>query len=509
MDFEKRGEGGLCCALRMDMSFGHEGGGDFSLPDYMPEIQRLLYVVPTVLPETKFLSGNVLEMGGTLTYSVLYVGSDGKITCSSLVSEYSADTVLPVSVDNVSEIFTDCEAENTSCRVVAPRMLNIKTRLRSRIMCDEKISAGDEVLGCDEKKAPLDLCASVERLNTPFSSVMRFHGMTTGNVSGEIIIPEGSHTVSCEGALLVTYCEAKADGVFVKGEICFKCLVCDMEGGISCRKTKFPFDITVPVSDIFLPASARAWGRVASVSLSPGETGNGMNVSVEYDIEGEVLIPVETTLCHDAYSTEVESTCDTRECELLAPVCFGVGQFSSSGDYDVKNPLQNSSVIDVTGSVGPLQVVGTDGKLYAAGNVKFKILYGNGEEYSMGEYDMPVRYELPCDRFSDSIELQSRLTASLIQIAGKVVGDKVSVSAELALSYEVLEKKRCRFVTAVRLGKNKPEGAVGSGVKVYYPVAKESLWSVCKKYHASKNHILKVNGIEGDTVVPGKPVIIF
>lgn len=508
MDISKKEDRGVCSALKLDMSFGHEGGGDFALPDYMPEIQRLLYVVPTVLPETKFLSGNVLELGGTLTYSVLYLGDDGRLSYFSPVNEYSTDTALPVSVENVSELFADCEAEGTTCRVTGPRALSIKTRLRSRVMCDDRITEETSVLDAEDRQASRDMCVAVEKLTAKTASVVRCHGATTGSASGEITATEGERPVMCEGALGVSSAESTADGVLVKGDVYVKCLLSDSSAQLVCRKTKLPFEITVPVKDAQETSVARAWGRVASVSLTPSESEGSYSVSVEYDIEAETLLPTEVTFCKDAYSTDVESVCDTRECEILRSVCFGGGRLSVAGECELKNGAQEGRVYDASGCVSPIQIMCADGKLYASGTVKVKAVWGVDEPYC-SEFDIPFKYELPAHSVPEGSELQSRVVCGVSETTGKLTGGKLSACCELSFSYEILERRRQRFVTAVRLGREKPFGAVGSGVKVYYPVCEESVWSVCKKYHASRVRIVKVNGIEGDTVSVGKPVIIF
>lgn len=509
MDQDKIKSAGECSALKLDMSFGHDGGGDFSLPDYMPEIQRLLYVVPSVLPETKYLSGNTLEMGGSLTYSVVYLGDDGKIACTSLVSEYTADTVLSSHIDNIGEVFVDCEIENTACRVTGPRSINIKNRLRSRVMGDEIITDEKTVLDCEDKKATLDLAVTVERQTCDTSSVIRRHGMTTGSANGEMTVPDGERPVLCTGVLGVSHTEAVSDGINVKGEIYVKCLFSDGEVNDICRKTKIPFEITVPVNDVVLPAMSRAWGRTASVTVSSSDTVGSYVVSVEYDIEAESLSNCSITLCSDAYSTDVESTCDVREGDILDVISFGNGQLTVTGECDIKNSSENIRVADVETVTGPLQLQNSDGKSCVTGVLRVKAVFEEGGDYTSSESEIPYRYELNVLRMPEGSEMQSRVVCNVLSSSGKIIGGKLSLSAELCFSYEILEKKHKRFVTAVKLGCEKPHGAVGSGVKVYYPQSTESIWNVCKRYHASRSRILKVNGIDGDFVEGGKPVIIF
>ena len=120
MDTDRSGADNVS-VLKLDTSFGHEEARDFSLPDYMPEIKRLLYVSATALPEGKFLNGNALELDGTLSYNAVYVGEDGTLVSAPLVTEYSADTALPFSPENTEGIAVDTEIENSACRATGPR----------------------------------------------------------------------------------------------------------------------------------------------------------------------------------------------------------------------------------------------------------------------------------------------------------------------------------------------------------------------------------------------------
>ena len=65
-----------------------EVAGDFTLPDYQPEIKRLLRIGVNLLPPNRFFGGGSTEMTGMLDYFVLYVGQDGGIYCAPLSSEY-------------------------------------------------------------------------------------------------------------------------------------------------------------------------------------------------------------------------------------------------------------------------------------------------------------------------------------------------------------------------------------------------------------------------------------
>ena len=61
--------------------------GEFSLPDYQPEIKRLLRIGASVLPPVRYAAGDNVEMGGSMDYFVLYMGNDNRLSVSFMVSD--------------------------------------------------------------------------------------------------------------------------------------------------------------------------------------------------------------------------------------------------------------------------------------------------------------------------------------------------------------------------------------------------------------------------------------
>lgn len=510
MDNVERGDAQMLTVPALDISFGHEGGGDFSLPDYLPVIQRLISVTPTVLPETKFLTGGVLELGGTLAYNILYAGDNGEVSCASYVSEYTADTALPVAVENAGDIFYDCEIESTSCRVTGPRSINIKSRLKSRVMSDEHVGEDGEVLDFDGKCADTTLCSTVEKLSEKIESVIRSHGLTTGNVSGEIKCGGGYKPIMCEGALHPTSCDVTDDSVNVKGEIWGCCLFGNGSGDYVSNQFRLPFESSVHVREALPAAKARAWGRVASMSVAQSEAApDTFNVSCEYDLEAEACGKSEMVVCCDAYSTSYGCDTESREEDFLKMLCFGTRQLTVGGETEIKNLPEGARLVGVTGQVSGVQVACVEGKPTVCAVLKLRGIIVGETDVASPECEIPVRFEIPDREDARCSDLQSRAVCSLLSADGRCDGSKVTMSAELSIGYEVLEKQKTRYLTAVRLKDETPASAVGSGVRVYYPAKAESLWNICKKYHADRGRVTRHNDIGGDTVPEGMPVIIM
>ncbi|MGN1096136.1 MAG: hypothetical protein ACI4QR_07075, partial [Eubacteriales bacterium] len=52
---------------------------EYTLPDYLPDVNRLLRVVARIEEPGKYINGDMIEYDGLICYNVIYATSDGKI----------------------------------------------------------------------------------------------------------------------------------------------------------------------------------------------------------------------------------------------------------------------------------------------------------------------------------------------------------------------------------------------------------------------------------------------
>ena len=507
MDMERRMDDTVSIS-KYDTSFGTDVTGDLALPDYMPEIKRLLYVSSAVLPENKFLSGNVLELSGTLSYCAVYAGEDGSLSSAPLVEEYSADTALPFSPENTEGIFVDTDIESTSWRATGPRSINIKSRLRFHVVCEEVYENDDAVIGKDGHAA--DISAGIERLTDEFASAIRRRGSITSSVTGEMRAPDGMRPMTCDGTLAVTTATPDGADVRASGKIVVKCVFAGGGGSNRCVKTEIPFEASVTVGGDLPFSDGRAWGRVASVSVVPADGDDGLyNLNVEYDLEAEAFCRVKATLCTDAYSTLYETENEWRECDIPDVVLYGSKRLDVSGETDLKGESDEQTPLFVAPASCQLSTAVSDGKIWASGAVRARVLVNSAGETVSYEIDIPVKCELgDAPEGMTPQEMQSCVSCSTVDGSARVDKGKLKVDMDLLISYAVSEKKKVKFVSAVTL-KDRSESDPVPCIKVYYPERDESVWSICRRYRADRSKLVKNNDFDGDVAAAGKPVIIL
>ena len=120
--------------IASDNSQSHDVYEEFVLPDYIPEIRKLLVCKASVIPESRFVSSDSVVSSGSVTYLVIYTDDEGKLCATPLSSSY--EVTLDV-CKNPENVFVDTVVDSVLPRVNAPRRISIKSRLKSRAISIE------------------------------------------------------------------------------------------------------------------------------------------------------------------------------------------------------------------------------------------------------------------------------------------------------------------------------------------------------------------------------------
>ena len=493
---------------KFDIYTSVEGGGEYTMPDYYPPIRKLIGYTADILPDTKFLSGDALEYGGTLVFNMLYIGEDGAIVSLPYSCEYSGNQVLPKEVRGTGDVYIEASVEDVQCRVLAKRKVSFKARAAMRICADEKIQY-KLTLADDEGNELTSLKkSSVQRLSHTLPVLSRGRGFTTANVTGEMPDSIGAKPISCTGSVSVSSVTAAAETVTVKGDISVRCLVFAADGTYKPLKAKLPFEEIILCNGVKAVDSIRAWGRVASVSASIVEN-SGIEAEIEYDLECEWLRQGDVSIITDCYSTVSPSTLERKPINALSPVCcFNTTQnLSANGKRTVRSQM-GEYIIDASCSAKIEKAEQTGNRVIINGICNAKVYIAVDGEVICEEVNLPFKTETSAMTEGAQGKLVTSAFISVPDINCKLDGDSISVSAELCISAACMRENNIEPVCRISIAKEENAVAATPQVKVYYPSENESLWEIGKKYNASASILEDLNGIKRECVTGGKPVII-
>ncbi len=463
---------------------------EFTLPDYQPEIKRLLRVKATVLPADKYVGGGSAECTGAVDYSILYMGNDGALYCTTQSGEYrfAVPTELPPDVELGEGILCDVtsSAEQVTGRVQAPRKLSVKCRLRSRVRF-----YGTRAIG------GVADAENLERLYGESVCVRRFLGTGEAfSLADEILCDANDRSmrvISAEGQVFLTDVTAGSGCVNCRGELCIKLLCCHDDTPEEAPYTvtrRIPFAQDVPVDGAEVNCEATACGTCTELRVTVEEGRILCEASVV--LETRAMRNERVAFVRDLYSTK--QSCETACAQIMMPQLLRC----ANGNFSINTAIpleevgirQGLSVADLSGTVMLGETECERGKYYLSGRCRFHVILCGDGELSAQELEVPFRYEM---EGSDQAPTDTDATVDLISCRARIDGERIGLDAELAVSAALTADLPVKLLTEVALGSEL--SSRHSAFTVCFPAREDTLWSVAKRYHIPVADLLARNDL--------------
>ena len=465
---------------------------DIELPDYQPEIKRLLRVQAKVSPADSYIGAGNVECSGTVDYSILYSGPDGTLWCATPAGPYrfAFPVELPADFDAGEGLICDVQSqpENVSGRVTAPRRLTLRCRLRSRA----------QLWGTRVLPDPVEQSPGMERLMGNCDCVRLYLGMSESFTLGDELLcdpREGDvRVISADGQVFVTEAAAGSGTVNCRGEVCLKLLCCHEPAGETYTVARrIPFSQAVDMDGVEVNCETCAAGTCQDLRVTVEDGRISCETTVRLSVRA---VRNETvSLLRDAYSTEAECTTTVRE--LTVPVACGavLGNFSLGQTV----PLEEAGVhpgmkvMDADGSVTMGEITCERGKAVLSGKCRFRMLLSGDGDWSVQEVELPVRYETDCACDGNPPVSAAELTAEVLTCRARADGEKLAIDAEIAVSGTLRGEKTVPVLAEAGIGAAwQVPGAVYT---VCYPAKDDTLWTVAKRYHTPVSGLIAKNAL--------------
>lgn len=469
-----------------------ELSSDFSLPDYQPEIKRLLHVGASVSPSDKYIGTGEAEFSGTVDYTFLYAGNDGEIYSTSQTGEYRFSVPMESTVDFELGDGIVCDVQTlpdpAAGRVVAPRKLSVKCRLRSRVRIYGTRVLSETLRGASEE--------SIQRLYGRSECKETFVGVSDPiQLSDEILTDAAEETLRVISADAVAYVSEAISGsgcVNCRGEAVLK-LLCTHEGGANTpfsQLRRIPFTGSVAVDGAEVNCSACARGCVNDVAITVEEGRILCDISLRLEAKAERN--GELCFTEDAYSTEAVGECAVDHIRFPVLLKCHTGNFSlnTTLSFEEAGIRRDAALIDLNLLPSITGFENESGRYVLFGKCRCCALISNGEDVTVQEFELPFRYvtegsaEEICDYDADVVVISCR---------GRADGERIHVDGELAVNLFVHGEREARVLSEALF--SEPFVTSGRTDVICYPSREDTLWTVAKKYHRAVEDIVRMNPI--------------
>ncbi len=476
---------------------------DFTLPDYCPDIEKILKctAVPSIF--SKNLSGGNLEIDGAVNIKVLYLDAKNKtIRCCEHSSPFSCSFTVKGETEN-AVTSVSLKTEYINCRALTPRRLDIHGAftVSVRVMANGSQEIPETVQGDDiEQKVSVVPISSLACLS---------NGMINLNETLDIGRNRPAPQTIIRTELDIRRSEPKiaAEKLIVKGEAVLKILyVTDLETG-ELDSAEF----SIPINEM-----VDAIGATEDCLCDMDLTVQSYEASLKSDFDDDsTLIGFEAKLCVTAaiYAEDTVQMVDdvySRSYELdLAYKQMNCKHITSVIDDEITEKCdlklgENtiSRIIDIYGDSPQCaaEFQHDENKMSFKGKITCCIL-GCDENNAVFYTERPIEFSREYD-IGETVNPSCKPVVTPIGMSFRISGEKsLEVKAGISLHAAVTECASKRAVSEVSADENqKRERDKTAALTIYYADEGENLWSIARSYCTSVEAIKMQNDITDDVI---------
>ena len=472
---------------------------DISLPDYCPDIQRVLkcQVIPCIA--SRNVSGDRLEIEGTYTVRVYYLDAAGsRVRCYTTEGTYLSSATLKRSVEQ-ARIYASAHMEYLNCRPTSPRRLDIHgafsvcARVHGR--SDLEVLSSIEGEGLEQQQGTFSYIACTGFSQQPFT-VEDSLQLPSSKLPAEMIL-------RTQAAVVLQKVEPMQGQVMAVGEVRLRILYTPVEEGTQPESMDYELPFTQPLDCAGMQEQAQCQVQI-SVS--------GVEVQVHADFSGEsttfetrvrlfacvtCYAPQSVQILKDAYSCRYEMQI-TRSQKTLESLSALIDD-SCMHRFRVECDSHLKQVLDLWCEPCTVSASVENGEVQFRGKLTVCVL-------ALNEENQPFYFERASEfTCSKPVEAEGETRcfaqAQQLGVSYHLVGSAMEIGVEIGLSAAVFSLQPCAFITNLTEDETHPRTQDrAAALCIYFAKSGEDLWEIARRYCTSVQAIREENGIEGDSV---------
>lgn len=491
-----------------------EFGTEYTLPDYLPDITRLLRVSAAAEIPEKFCSGDTVEYEGKIGFSIVYATSDGEIKNAVFGADYSG-SVNGQETDEFSVVDVDTYTENVSCRLSSPRKLTVKAKVITNVFvcgmqCAQPAIGGrntaESAKSLQYKKQRVEFMQEIKanEKNTPVSEDIEIEpGMPQIAEIVFVSLTPSVNDIRCAGGKI------HYNGAVI-ANIMYEAKADDERGEYISFEREIPISGSVEADDVSDGAYALCDINVTNVSYRPqtDELGDTKTVEVDFDYSAyfKAFCKNECEVTTDMYSLDFENSNEKETFMYRTADASKVFNFSfnESAPYDDE---EFTKVVSVQANADVTNVEKSGTKAVVEGNIAFSAIMGNGAgTYAGKNFTLPFKAETDIGKYSELFSHMERICAD--NVSARVNDGKIFFDSEITVNLLLFGEKEIDALKSCTVFTDRPISyRTQANIVLYYPACGEDLWTVAKKYNTTVEKLAALNGIVKD--VPDGEVLII
>ncbi|HEX3017139.1 MAG TPA: SPOCS domain-containing protein [Caproicibacter sp.] len=473
---------------------------DINLPDYCPDIQRILKCQIYPKLTSRSITGDRLMLDGSYTVKIFYLDPDGaSIRYCESGDSYSAEIPLKQPADN-AQILAYPRVEYINCRATSPRRLDVHG---SFSLCAKVVSVGQNEVVSNIAGDDIEQQKEAVSVNQLAGFAQQQFSIDEVLELGQGKLPADNIVRSDAFAVLQDF-KVTAGKLMVKGEVNVKFLYTSTgeNNAMETMEYSIPFSQMLDCDGVTDDCMCSVQLRIASVDTQIKNDYSGdktyFDTQVKIFASAQAYRKSDVTVVNDAYSKKFDLSIGAKQKTMdnLAEIAKDTFVHKSEISMD-DNTV--GKVIDVWSEMANSAANVEDGKVMFSGKYSLCVLALN-ESNSPFYFERLIDFEyaLPCTSTGD-LKCDADITVG--GISYRITGSGIETKVELRLSAEISQRFNFKAISDVTADETKPlPRDDAASLCLYFADAGESLWNIAREYRTSIAAVRSENGLSGDFV---------
>ena len=477
---------------------------DITLPDYFPDIVRVIKCTLKANIVSVSSGGNRITADGNAIISVLYICESGKLHCFEQKIPVSKYVETPKAEE--CTCIASAKTQYVNCRVISQRRIDIRGSIgidfKAYEKCDKRI-----VSSCENKNIQLRTkSANVSNLK---DCVSRCFSM---NETIEIGASQGTigQIVRCNAIAVLDSTKLVAGKILVKGELKVK-VVFLTDGECVLEK----IENSMPISQIIEAATTESCSDfvtlcVPSVEVHAKTDSSGalrlIDVSAVIRADVSVYENEEIQYTTDAYSTEYETDFQRESVELKSIfekfsdtyLCKGSVEISGSAVKSIEDIFCNGLNYTVSLSGNEMLISGK-------ANVSF-LAVNSEDELQSFDRELDFQYKR-ATTLGESFSASCNVTSTGIDYILSAE-NKLDIRIETEISGLIFDASKKQIISDISCDEAKKKKKRSAALTIYFAQQGEEIWEIARRYNTRVDLICAENNINSDCVEQNQKLYI-
>ena len=480
---------------------------DFTLPDYYADISKILKCRAVSRISSKSINGNHISVEGCVTATVIYCGSDNRVSSYEYQYPFSKSFETGVNTEGCS-LCAKTKCEYINCRAVTGRKIDIHGAAEIYVTLTRRQHT-DIVSDYDD--CNIEILRGSVPATIPMGCAEKYLF-----IEEEIELGSGHPDIRCiiryDGDAHITDSKIMAGKSVVKGEMGIRLLYAPEGSGIpQSVRYQLPFSQLIELEGLTDGCDCESKVSIAHLEIKPRVLASGecrqLILTAKLLITSECCCNNDVAVILDAYSRKYEADINKNE------VCFNKVYENINHNFSCKKDfeLPEGSLLAVTDmwcEINTNNVKFDDNMLRIYGKATAFIIADDCDEIPTF-YEKEIEYEF-CHPINAEGDFKCSPQITVIGANYTLLNDcRLEIRIELNVCATIYKCSEVKLITEINIDGTKPmEKRERGAMTVYFAQCGEKIWNIARNYFANVDEIKQINEIDEDVLSHDKMILI-